>query len=180
MVACFGIQLKTRLIRRRPGNDIDDAADGVGPVFSGRRTTDDLNAFNIFRTDTHCFIAGTHVFGHITDNRLSVDKDQRMPRIGTADSDTYTSHGINGSSYAGFTENKIFHRLGLFLFDIRLCNNRSALRFIFSHFFSRIHPNDDIAGINAPPRCRTVRRQSGSRQPRNYGANQKSRSFRFS
>ena len=149
----FGIELQARILGGFAGNNVDDAADGVGSVFGGRRAADDLDALHVFRSQALQLVAGAGILGKIPHDGLAVDENQRMPRLGTANGYAYTAHGIDRPGHAGFIEDNVLDGFRLLGGDVLLRDNRRALGFVLGFFLSRVGGDYDIPRRNvmSPP-----------------------------
>ena len=144
----FGINLNRRLLFRFFGHYIDDPADGVGTVFSTGSPLNNLNMVHIFSSQSRHFITGPVILGQVTHNPLPVYQDECMPRFGTANGNTHTSHGVNRSRNACFLEDDIFNGFCLLFFNFFTCYNRCLLAFILSFFFRSCSLYDNISSNN--------------------------------
>ena len=144
----FHIERKCRFLACGLRDDIDDAADGISAVLRARRPANDLDAFDILRAEPHHFVACAAILRHITENRMSVYHDQRMPRLRAADRHADIPHRIDRARHADLAEDDVLDRLRLLLRNIVCRNDRRRLRFVFRLFFCNIRFNIYRFGLN--------------------------------
>ena len=146
-------------------DDIDDAADGISAVLRARRPANDLDAFDILRAEPHHFVACAAILRHITENRMSVHHDQRMPRLRAADRHADIPHRIDRARHADLAEDNVLDRLGLLLLNVLPGDNRRALTFVLGLFLGRVDLNDNVSRFDPivpPPADYPPRRRAGS------------------
>ena len=121
---------------------------------------------DIFRPQSHDFIHGAGILGQIAHYGLSVDENQRMTRLGTADRHTGPPHGIDGLRNAGLVENDVFHRFSLLFFNFLSRNDLNLLGLPLGIFLGLRRLDDDLLrryGLTAV--CCGCRHRQRSRQP---------------
>ena len=165
VIPSFRIKLQARFVLRRLRNDVDHAADGIGTVLGARRTADNFDTVDIFRPHPQKLISVAGILRHISQHGLPVDKDQRMPRIGSADGDTHLTHGVYGACNTDFVEYDVFRRFPLFTGNVFGRNDRRSLRFVLGRFLVRVDLNDNISRFDPivpPPADCPPHRRAGS------------------
>ena len=164
--APFNVDLHARFPGRLTGNDVNDAADGIRPVFGGGRAADDLNALHVLRAESLQLIALSAVFRKVAHDRPAVHEDQGVSRLGAADGNGDPAHGVDRAAYTGLVKDDILDGLRLLLRNVLPGNNRRALTFVLGLFLGRVDLNDNVSRFDpiVPP-LRTFRRTDGQAQP---------------
>ena len=134
-------------------DDIDDAADRIGAVLRARRPANDFDALDILRAKPHHLVACAAILRHIPEDRMSIDHDQGMPRLRSANRHADIPHRIDRARHADLAEDDVLNRLRLLLRNIVCRNDRRRLRFVFRLFFRRISFDVYRFGLNlcTPP-----------------------------
>ena len=83
--APLDVELDNRFLSRLFCDDIDDTADGIRAVLRTRSALDDLNALDVLRAEAHHLVRCAVIFGKVTHNGLTVNEDECMTRLCTAD-----------------------------------------------------------------------------------------------
>ena len=141
--ASLRIELNYGLLARLLRDDVDDAADRIRAVLCARRALYDLNALNVLRAEAHDLVRCTVILCKISHDGLTIDEDERMARLRTADGDADAAHRVHCTRDTRLAEDDLLNGLRLFLLNVLLCDDGLLLGFVLRLFLCgiRFHVN---------------------------------------